>query len=360
MKGETMNDQKKFIQAWSLIGILMLALMHPTIASASGDSAGTANEENASVQSEKVDTAAQPEEEVDLPDIAGHWAAKDLEAMEAIGALHQKPDGTYGPDQPITRAEFIHMATVTKGFYPELVPSYSQTYADVPKDYWAFKAIELAHRTEVAEGMTKKRFEPDATISREQAFSIINRLMGQSDEAKSLSARAYTMLLSRYHDGLEVSNWAKRDVAYALKKELINGFPDRTLQPQAALTKAEAAVLVNQTLNQMRQTLKQATVNGKTLFFKEKMSATVTAYNSNEPGLSNRTATGALVHEGVIAVDPSVIPYGTHLYVEGYGFGVAADRGGSIKNNKLDVYVANYQKAMQFGSKSGVNVYILD
>jgi 3D (Asp-Asp-Asp) domain-containing protein len=55
--------------------------------------------------------------------------------------------------------------------------------------------------------------------------------------------------------------------------------------------------------------------------------------------LSGRTATGMPVGHGVVAVDPSVIPLGSRLYVPGYGNGVAADVGGGIKGNTIDLWM---------------------
>lgn len=59
-----------------------------------------------------------------------------------------------------------------------------------------------------------------------------------------------------------------------------------------------------------------------------------------------------------IAVDPKVIPYGTKLFVQGYGFAIAADTGTAIKGNKIDVYFNTYDQACDWGAKY-VKVYIL-
>jgi 3D (Asp-Asp-Asp) domain-containing protein len=61
--------------------------------------------------------------------------------------------------------------------------------------------------------------------------------------------------------------------------------------------------------------------------------------------LSGRTATGMPVGQGVVAVDPSVIPLGTRLYVPGYGHGVAADVGGGIKGDTIDLWMTPSQCA---------------
>lgn len=60
-----------------------------------------------------------------------------------------------------------------------------------------------------------------------------------------------------------------------------------------------------------------------------------------------------------IAVDPKVIPYGTKLFVEDYGFAVAADTGTAIKGNTVDVYFNTYKEACDWGLKY-VNVYVLE
>jgi 3D (Asp-Asp-Asp) domain-containing protein len=71
------------------------------------------------------------------------------------------------------------------------------------------------------------------------------------------------------------------------------------------------------------------------------------------------TASGRRVQPGIVSVDPTVIPLGTHLYVEGYGFSVAADVGGAIKGNKIDLYYEEIEDALRFGRRD-LTVYILN
>lgn len=80
-----------------------------------------------------------------------------------------------------------------------------------------------------------------------------------------------------------------------------------------------------------------------------------TAYTADCEGCSGITKTGvnlkANPDEKVIAVDPSVIPLGSKVYIEGYGEATAADTGGAIKGNRIDVYMQNESDALQFGAK---------
>ena len=69
---------------------------------------------------------------------------------------------------------------------------------------------------------------------------------------------------------------------------------------------------------------------------------------------SGITATGTKVTAGrTIAVDPKVIPYGTKVYIEGYGWRVAEDCGGAVKNKHIDVAIDTHARALSIGTKNG-------
>ncbi|MBN1289685.1 MAG: hypothetical protein JXA49_08630 [Actinobacteria bacterium] len=84
-----------------------------------------------------------------------------------------------------------------------------------------------------------------------------------------------------------------------------------------------------------------------------------TAYSPEEPGLSDTTATGLKAQKGVVAVDPSFIPLGTRVHVEGYGYAIAADTGGAIKGNRIDLCYNTLGEALAFGRRK-VKVRVLD
>ncbi|MBK5483474.1 LysM peptidoglycan-binding domain-containing protein [Peribacillus sp. TH16] len=88
-----------------------------------------------------------------------------------------------------------------------------------------------------------------------------------------------------------------------------------------------------------------------------------TAYTADCQGCSGTTATGidlkANPDTKVISVDPSVIPLGSKVYVEGYGYATAADTGSAIKGNKVDIFIPNEQDAINWGVKN-VKLQILN
>ncbi|KGR76637.1 3D domain-containing protein [Ureibacillus sinduriensis] len=88
-----------------------------------------------------------------------------------------------------------------------------------------------------------------------------------------------------------------------------------------------------------------------------------TAYTASCEGCSGITSTGINLKENpnakVISVDPSVIPLGSRVYVEGYGEAIAGDTGGGIKGNRIDVFIPSKQDAINYGVKQ-LKVTILD
>ncbi|WHY67071.1 LysM peptidoglycan-binding and 3D domain-containing protein [Neobacillus sp. SuZ13] len=87
----------------------------------------------------------------------------------------------------------------------------------------------------------------------------------------------------------------------------------------------------------------------------KKITVKATAYTASCEGCSGTTATGinlkANPDKKVIAVDPSVIPLGSKVYVEGYGEAIAGDTGGAIKGNRIDVFIPSEEDAIDFGVK---------
>ena len=69
------------------------------------------------------------------------------------------------------------------------------------------------------------------------------------------------------------------------------------------------------------------------------------------------TASGKPVQEGMIAVDRSIIPLGTKVFVEGFGVMLAADTGGAIKGDRIDIFFDNRQQALDFGRQTLTIVY---
>lgn len=98
------------------------------------------------------------------------------------------------------------------------------------------------------------------------------------------------------------------------------------------------------------------------------LTAKLTAYTAGYESTGKRpsdptygiTSSGAKVKEGrTIAVDPTIIPIGSTVYIEGIGYRKAEDTGSAIKGSRIDVYIKDLDEAVDFGVKKGVKVYVI-
>ena len=97
---------------------------------------------------------------------------------------------------------------------------------------------------------------------------------------------------------------------------------------------------------------------GAPVQFTEVISMTATAYWPDPAWSSGYTYTGLKAQYGIAAVDPSVIPLGTRLYIPGYGFALAADIGGGIKGDRIDLCYDTLAQCETWGLRY-VKVYVL-
>ncbi len=95
--------------------------------------------------------------------------------------------------------------------------------------------------------------------------------------------------------------------------------------------------------------------DGSSFAYTKSMSVQATAYTAT----GNRTATGTWPNEGTIAVDPSVIPLGSTVYIPGYGYARAEDTGGAIKGKIIDLYYDSKSECINWGRRN-ITIYILE
>lgn len=107
------------------------------------------------------------------------------------------------------------------------------------------------------------------------------------------------------------------------------------------------------------------TADGEVLTYKRSAQFRTTAYSHMDAGCDRITATGTTVRVGAVAVDPTLVPYGTRMFVicnDGsyvYGIATAEDCGGGIKGNQLDLYMPTRSECFEYGKRM-CTVYFLD
>lgn len=184
-------------------------------------------------------------------DTKGHWAESYVGQLTQRGIIGGFPDGSFKPDDGITRAQFAAIAVKALNLPSASGPA---SFADVSGSYWANRAIAAVSQAGLVTGFPDGSFKPEDKITRAQALVIL---------AKALPSQgaADTSILNSYGDGSSVPAWAAPSVAKAAKARILVSYPDPSqIRPNVNATRADVAALTYQTLNSLGKNLPQIRV----------------------------------------------------------------------------------------------------
>lgn len=167
-----------------------------------------------------------------LNDIKGHWAESNITNFISNGYINGYTDGTFKPNNSITRAEFIKIFNKYFG----LTKTSGKVFNDT-KTHWAKTEIDIAVTNGVANGISTNEFNPDAPITREQAATMISNYKNLAD---SNHEEIYN-----FQDKNQISSWAKDAVEGVVERGYMNGYSDKTFKPKSNITRAEAVVTLS-------------------------------------------------------------------------------------------------------------------
>lgn len=179
-----------------------------------------------------------------------HWAYEAITSMAQEGIISGYNDGTFRPDNRITRAEFAKIMIAASGIDLGSAKNVSQTFEDVGRDNWAFLYVERAKNYLTGYKSGKRYYyKPNENAVREDIAVALVRLMGY-DQSKSTN----TSSIDRFKDKSDISKELRPYIAIAVDTDLIKGFNDNTFRPQAAITRAEAATLLYRAKEKLDET----------------------------------------------------------------------------------------------------------
>lgn len=186
-----------------------------------------------------------------LTDLSGHWARAHVEQLVAAGVVAGFPDGTYRPDDPLTRGAFVKMLAAAAGLPPQ--PGVTGGLADV-NGHWLVAQGYLG--AAVAAGLILPgeypgaRFDPDVPISREEIAVLVVRYLGLDAEARAGEGSATgAPLVIGGRSFIDSDSWRHPGyVRLAVEQGIVTGYPEPggifTFRPERPASRAEAAVMV--------------------------------------------------------------------------------------------------------------------
>ena len=201
-------------------------------------------------------------------DVINHnWARNAMDTLYSKGYMLNELEDAFGPNSPITRGEFATL--LVKIFDIPLQYDDNESFTDVPRfdptgssrGLWDYKYIETAARVGIVRGTTFNRFNPTASITRQDAAVMIAR--AAELKLESNEARALTSLQKQFTDANLIDIYARAAVDAVVKKGFIQGKantlqPGQTKQtfrfdPLETFTRAEAAEVAMRVLADLKK-----------------------------------------------------------------------------------------------------------
>lgn len=180
--------------------------------------------------------------QVSLSDTSGNWAEPFIQVLAQKGIIIGYPDGTYRPDQLVTRAEFA--ALLNKAF--DLQPlKADQSFRDVPNNYWAKDAIGKAYRAGFLAGY------PDSTFAPGQNIRRIDSLVALVNGSKLQPEGTAPNIDELFTDAGQVPSYGRNALIAGTQKcvAVSLSYPSgKTFNPAGTATRADVAAFVHQIL----------------------------------------------------------------------------------------------------------------
>lgn len=171
---------------------------------------------------------------------SNYWAAQFIQQLSQRGIIAGFPDGSFRPEEPVTRAQFAAM--VNKAFQ-KAPQRQAIRFVDVPSNYWASNAIGQAYSIGFLSGYPGNRFEPNQAIPRQQVLvSLANGLQyAPSGNVEST--------LQYFNDAANIAGYARSPIAAATEQRIVVNYPNvNFLNPTATATRAQVAAFIYQAL----------------------------------------------------------------------------------------------------------------
>ncbi|GEM_PF-1667567 len=204
----------------------------------------------------------------DSIDYLGHWAQKDIEFLMDKNIINGYKDGSYRPNNGITRAEFVKIINNVFGFSKKGDISFS----DVKKADWFYEDIKIAVCAGYVSGYEDNTLRPNNLITRQEAAKIISTVYDFIESNSVLN----------FKDEGQIDSWAKNYIIAVNSNGVMNGYNDNTFRPTQNITRAEMAKIIcnasgdifntigefskveksNAIINKQNITLKDITIDG--------------------------------------------------------------------------------------------------
>ncbi|TBL79546.1 S-layer homology domain-containing protein [Paenibacillus thalictri] len=180
-------------------------------------------------------------------DVGQHWAQEAIRDLGSRFIISGTGESQFEPDRSMTRAEFAAIAVKALGL-PDREGSTESRFPDVKAEDWYAPYIQNAYRYGLISGLADGSFGPQDTINREQAMTIIARVMNLTGIQLGVVDGEAEQLLAGFTDADRISGYAKAGIAASVKAGLVSGKSEGAIAPADPMTRAEVATILRKLL----------------------------------------------------------------------------------------------------------------
>ena len=182
-------------------------------------------------------TESEQDDKIKFNDISqDYWAYSQIQSFVEKGYIDGYGDGTFRPQNPIKRNEFVKIFNKVFGLTKK-----SGIVFDDTKDNWAKDEIDIAVTNGVAQGVSSTLFEPDRYVTRQEAAKMLSNYMKLDDTNHDK--------IKKFSDYNQIAEWAKDALEGNVEKGYIQGTDGEILAPKDNMTRAEVVTLLSRVTN---------------------------------------------------------------------------------------------------------------
>jgi len=177
-------------------------------------------------------------------DVQNHASRQAIEALAARGIIGGRTETSFAPNETMTRAEFA--AIITRGL--GLPQRNISAFDDVPSNAWFAQAVGTAFYYEIISGTSPTTFNPNGTITRQEAAVMVARAARLTGMNTNLSSAETLNILAMFGDYRTAADWAWASLAFCYREDILDD-SNFYIQPQAAITRGEIAEMLYRLLD---------------------------------------------------------------------------------------------------------------
>lgn len=243
-----------------------------------------------------------------LGDISGHWAQTEILILVGNGVVGGYPDGSFRPDQTVTRAEMVKMVIEGMRLGSEARQLRGRLlatgFSDVSVNDWFSPYLVVAHERGFIRGYDDGTFGGEQSITRAETAVVLARALGQMGLPSLPNDTGFT-------DYQQIPTWARSQVMSLRAAGIIRGYQDGEFRPQGLITRGEMAVMICRFLAwrgdlvQLRGEARSITGLG------DEFLVSLRTASGQEVGVALHQTVPWISGSGPVALDPASLPPGT-------------------------------------------------